>query len=242
MQQRALMPKCAKSSNQELCYVCFWESMLFLFLLKMERRTFFAHNDFLSPMLQPRRLGEKSLTVIILYTIYNTFNQISMADTNLDIWSGRYPRPLSHIMLLKNYLVNIWCPTGRIFQLKKRRQGSIMEPLNLHQIQTCRLALCLIRSSICDLLTTVWLKWGQTKICKIRPKLPCESSGTFSTNLRSGGVSLTCRVPVAWRPFTHDSVFNFFGWGPRLIIQDVFLPFPSQKMNWYRQVKFNLIG
>ena len=37
-------------------------------------------------------------------------------------------------------------------------------------------------------------------------------------NLRSGGVSLMCLVPVACRPFTQDSVFSFFGWGPRLIL------------------------
>ena len=152
---------------------------------------------------------------------------------------GVTPAPFPY-HVVKKYPVNIWCPTGCIFQLKNRGQGSIKEPWSLHQIQTCRLALCLIRSSICDLLTTVWLKWGQIVIRKIRPKLPCESSGTFSTNLRSGGVSLTCRVPVAWRPFTHDSVFNFFGWGPRLIIQDAFLPFPSQKLNRHRKVKVRL--
>ena len=139
------------------------------------------------------------------------------------------PPPPFPYHVVKNYPVNISCPTGCIFQLKKRGQSSIMEPPNLHQIQTYRLALCLIWSSKCDLLSTDWLKWGQTVGHKIRPKLPCESSRTFSTNLRSGGVSFTCRVPVAWRPFTHDSVFNFFGWGPRLIIQDVFFTIPIPK-------------
>ena len=143
-------------------------------------------------------------------------------------------------MLLKNYLVNIWCPTGRIFQLKKGRQGSIMEPLNLHQIQTCRLALCLIRSSICDLLTTVWLKWGQTKICKIRPKLPCESSKTFLPTWDLGAFLWRAAFlsPGAPSPTIQCSTSSAgaLAWLYRMF----FLPFPSQKLNRHRKVKVRL--
>ena len=59
------------------------------------------------------------------------------------------------------------------------------------------------------------------------------------SNLRSGGVSLTCFVPVACRPFTQDSVFSFFGWGPRLPSDVCYLSVISQRQDSF---EFTCLG
>ena len=59
------------------------------------------------------------------------------------------------------------------------------------------------------------------------------------SNLRSGGVSLTCFVPVACRPFTQDSVFSFFGWGPRLPSDVCYLSVTSQRQDSF---EFTCLG